>query len=172
MRKNRQATEKDDSKPDSDVKHHEMDNVKQTNNTRKSVPPAATIGHLPSFSSLFTNNPDIPSIQSFTQYIVSNLEGKMELTEMTSVQQKAIPVLLQGHDAMIKSQTGSGKTLSYAVPVVQNLQARSPCVSRYHGPYAIVIVPTRESDAAWYTLALVEPSTLSLTQMTATMQIG
>ena len=63
MRKNRQATEKDDSKSDSDVKHHETDNVKQTNNTRKSVPPAATIGHLPSFSSLFTNNPDIPSVQ-------------------------------------------------------------------------------------------------------------
>ena len=61
MRKNRQATEKDDSKPDNAVKHHEADNVKQTNNTRKSVPPAATIGHLPSFSSLFTNNPDIPS---------------------------------------------------------------------------------------------------------------
>ena len=40
---------------------------------------------------------------------VSNLEGKMELAEMTSVQQKAIPVLLQGCDAMVKSQTGSGE---------------------------------------------------------------
>ena len=33
----------------------------------------------------------------------------MELTEMTSVQQRAIPVLLQGRDAMVKSQTGSGE---------------------------------------------------------------
>ena len=33
----------------------------------------------------------------------------MEVTEMTSVQQKAIPVLLQGHDVMVKSETGSGE---------------------------------------------------------------
>ena len=33
----------------------------------------------------------------------------MELTEMTSIQQKAIPVLLQGHGVMVKSQTGSGE---------------------------------------------------------------
>ncbi len=38
----------------------------------------------------------------------------------------------------------AGKTLSYAVPVVQSLQAVQPKVSRSDGPLAVVIVPTRE----------------------------
>ncbi|KAK2190355.1 hypothetical protein NP493_83g04057 [Ridgeia piscesae] len=163
MRKNRQPTE-NDTKQQRDIKDDERSDSKQTNKTRKITSQPATTGHLPSFSSLFTNNPDIPSVQNIPvqqvkeamfsgnrfadlklhPYMVSNLEGKMELAEMTSVQQKAIPVLLQGCDAMVKSQTGSGKTLSYAVPLVQDLQARTPRVCRDHGPYAIVIVPTRE----------------------------
>lgn len=164
MRKNRQATEEDDTKLQYDIKDYETSDSKKTHKTRKSTPLSPPTGHLPSFSSLFTNNPDIPSVQNIPvqqvkeamfsgnrfadvklhPYMVSNLEGKMELAEMTSVQQRAIPVLLQGCDAMVKSQTGSGKTLSYAVPLVQDLQARSPRISRDHGPYAIVIVPTRE----------------------------
>ncbi len=38
----------------------------------------------------------------------------------------------------------TGKTLSYAVPVVQSLQAYQPRVSRCDGPLAVVIIPTRE----------------------------
>ena len=37
----------------------------------------------------------------------------MGFKEMTSVQQAVIPALLRGHDALVKSQTGSG-TLSVA----------------------------------------------------------
>jgi len=39
---------------------------------------------------------------------VSNLE-KMGFTVMTSVQRLSIPVLLEGRDVLIQSQTGSGK---------------------------------------------------------------
>uniref|UniRef100_A0A669D8D2 ATP-dependent RNA helicase n=1 Tax=Oreochromis niloticus TaxID=8128 RepID=A0A669D8D2_ORENI len=38
----------------------------------------------------------------------------------------------------------AGKTLSYAVPLVQSLQSIQPKVSRSDGPLALVIVPTRE----------------------------
>lgn len=38
----------------------------------------------------------------------------------------------------------TGKTLSYALPVVQSLQAIQPKISRSCGPLALVIVPTRE----------------------------
>uniref|UniRef100_A0A8C9XQZ6 ATP-dependent RNA helicase n=2 Tax=Sander lucioperca TaxID=283035 RepID=A0A8C9XQZ6_SANLU len=61
-----------------------------------------------------------------------------------SVQKRTIPVLLSGRDAVVQSQTGSGKTLSYAVPVVQSLQGLQQKVSRSDGPLAVVIVPTRE----------------------------
>lgn len=38
----------------------------------------------------------------------------------------------------------TGKTLSYAVPIVQSLQSRKLKIQRDDGPYALVIVPTRE----------------------------
>lgn len=43
----------------------------------------------------------------------------------------------------------SGKTLSYAVPLVQRLQASEPKVSRSDGPLALVVVPTREVGSAF-----------------------
>lgn len=68
----------------------------------------------------------------------------MNISTLTSVQKQTIPALLSGRDAMVRSQTGSGKTLSYAVPLVQSLQSVQPKVSRSDGPLALVIVPTRE----------------------------
>ncbi|XP_078737406.1 ATP-dependent DNA helicase DDX31 isoform X1 [Lampetra fluviatilis] len=118
----------------------------------------------PKTSSLFKNNPSIPSVErpvvsqrkeavfagnafstlDLHPYLVSTLDKQMKLTQMTMVQTKAIPVLLQGRDALVKSQTGSGKTLAYAVPLVQALQAAQPKITRADGPYALIIVPTRE----------------------------
>ena len=34
--------------------------------------------------------------------------------------------------------------MAFAVPIVQALQGISPKIQRIHGPYAIVVVPTRE----------------------------
>ncbi|KAI8778767.1 ATP-dependent RNA helicase DDX31 [Biomphalaria glabrata] len=115
-------------------------------------------------SSLFRKNPDIPEVLSskvetvsenvFTgetfkelplhPFLISNLEEKQGFKQMTEVQKKAIPVLLKKKDALIKSQTGSGKTLAYAVPIVQMLQSRKLKIKRDDGPYALIIVPTRE----------------------------
>uniref|UniRef100_A0AAQ5XMH6 ATP-dependent RNA helicase n=1 Tax=Amphiprion ocellaris TaxID=80972 RepID=A0AAQ5XMH6_AMPOC len=61
-----------------------------------------------------------------------------------SVQKQSIPALLSGRDAVIRSQTGSGKTLSFAVPLVQSLQELQPKIQRSDGPLAVIIVPTRE----------------------------
>jgi len=41
----------------------------------------------------------------------------------------------------------TGKTLSYAIPVVERLHSLKPKVQRTDGPYCIVVVPTREVDA-------------------------
>ncbi|XP_012942471.1 probable ATP-dependent RNA helicase DDX31 [Aplysia californica] len=125
-------------------------------------------------SSLFRKNPEIPNITGsevdglsekvFTgktfkdlpihPYLVSNLEEKHGFHEMTEIQRRAIPVLLRRKDALIKSQTGSGKTLSYAVPIIQSLQSRKIRVQRNDGPYAVVIVPTRELALQSYDIFL------------------
>lgn len=51
---------------------------------------------------------------------------------------------MESKDALIKSQTGSGKTLSYAVPLIQNLRSKPQKIRRSDGIYAIILVPTRE----------------------------
>jgi ATP-dependent RNA helicase DDX31/DBP7 len=75
---------------------------------------------------------------------VSNLDQSLGLHKLTTVQQKALPVILSGKDALIRSQTGSGKTLAYALPIVEALQAVRPKIARADGVQAIVVVPTRE----------------------------
>ncbi|KAK6195489.1 hypothetical protein SNE40_000909 [Patella caerulea] len=127
-------------------------------------PPSKVPRTGPFISSLFKSNPEIPkmdcsSVETIKEEIftskkfsdlplnpnmITNLEGKMNMNNMTTVQQLAIPQILQGKDALVKSQTGSGKTLAYAVPIVQKLSGITPKIDRSHGPYAIVVVPTRE----------------------------
>ena len=38
----------------------------------------------------------------------------------------------------------TGKTIAYAIPVIQDLQSQQPKIQRHDGPVALVIVPTRE----------------------------
>ncbi|XP_078366831.1 ATP-dependent DNA helicase DDX31-like isoform X2 [Oculina patagonica] len=121
-------------------------------------------------SSLFKYNPTIPKLSTsngssvresnkqsdkvfsgdkfsdldLSAFMVSNLENNLKLTSMTSVQKAAIPSLLEGRDVFVKSNTGTGKTLTYAVPVVHSLQKIEPKITRSDGPYAVILVPTRE----------------------------
>ena len=57
------------------------------------------------------------------------------ITAPTSVQQQAIPLLLEGRDALIQSETGTGKTLAYLLPFL----AREEADGRL-----LVLTPTRE----------------------------
>ncbi|XP_061134315.1 probable ATP-dependent RNA helicase DDX31 isoform X1 [Syngnathus typhle] len=115
-------------------------------------------------SSLFRHNPEIPQVrradvcpltekiftsQSFSDldlhpHLVATLNKVLNVSTLTSVQKQSIPALLSGRDAVVRSQTGSGKTLSFAVPLVQSLQGLPTKVRRSDGPLALVVVPTRE----------------------------
>lgn len=68
----------------------------------------------------------------------------MQITNMTTVQQKAIPQIFLARDVLIRSQTGSGKTLAYALPIVELLHKITPKLTRNSGLSALVVVPTRE----------------------------
>ncbi|XP_077163150.1 ATP-dependent DNA helicase DDX31 isoform X2 [Paroedura picta] len=115
-------------------------------------------------SSLFRNNPEIPDLQrtsveqvqervftsdSFDQiglhpHLASTITSVLGMSSMTSVQRQTIPILMQGKDALVRSQTGSGKTLAYGIPLIQSLQGVQPKIKRSDGPYAVILVPTRE----------------------------
>ena len=114
-------------------------------------------------SSLFNHNPEIPTIEqtefepvkenifsakTFDQlnldpHLVKNL-SELGLNSLTTIQSKALPVIMGGKDALIKSQTGSGKTMTYAIPILQKLGTYNPKIDRKSGCFALVIVPTRE----------------------------
>jgi ATP-dependent RNA helicase DDX31/DBP7 len=76
--------------------------------------------------------------------IKSNLENTFGITTMTESQRLAIPHLLARRDVLLRSPTGTGKTLAYAVPIVEYLSSLEPKVQRSTGPLALIIVPTRE----------------------------
>lgn len=39
----------------------------------------------------------------------------------TLIQEKAIPLALQGKDLLARARTGSGKTAAYAIPLIQRI---------------------------------------------------
>lgn len=63
----------------------------------------------------------------------------MGYTEMTEIQQKAIPLMLAGHDMIAKAPTGTGKTVAFGIPILQKA-AGFPVGA----PKAVVLSPTRE----------------------------
>ncbi|TRZ37560.1 DEAD/DEAH box helicase [Niallia circulans] len=58
--------------------------------------------------------------------------------EPTEIQQKVIPLILKGESAIGQSQTGTGKTHSYVLPIVQKIVAQESTVQ------AVITAPTRE----------------------------
>ncbi|KCV73301.1 hypothetical protein H696_00842 [Fonticula alba] len=67
---------------------------------------------------------------------------KSKYTKMTEIQKRAIPLALTGKDILGAAKTGSGKTLSYLIPMLERLHKQS--WSRVDGIGAIVLSPTRE----------------------------
>jgi superfamily II DNA/RNA helicase len=69
------------------------------------------------------------------------------LVTPTEIQSRTIPALVSGRSVVGVAETGSGKTLSYALPVLQltkSLEDEGTPVTVAGQPRALVIVPTRE----------------------------
>jgi ATP-dependent RNA helicase DeaD len=62
----------------------------------------------------------------------------LDYQEPTRVQQEVIPLILEKKDVVVKSQTGSGKTASFAIPICELVDWEE------NKPQALVLVPTRE----------------------------
>lgn len=60
----------------------------------------------------------------------------------TPIQEKAIPAILNGEDVLGIAKTGSGKTASYVLPILQNIQRIVDFKNRHIT--GLIVVPTRE----------------------------
>jgi len=69
-------------------------------------------------------------------------------TEPSPIQQKAIPVILEGKDVLASAQTGTGKTAGFTLPLLQILSQREK--SKYRPIRALILTPTRELAAQVY----------------------
>lgn len=90
--------------------------------------------------------------------LANHLTTKLALKAPTAIQKSAIPELITtDSDAFIQAETGSGKTLTYLLPIVNRIMSLSKmrpstdtesgkkeAMTRNSGLYAIIIAPTRE----------------------------
>lgn len=72
-----------------------------------------------------------------SQHLVLALE-KAGIRKATTIQQLAIPALLEGKNVIAQSQTGTGKTLAYVLPILTKIKTDTSDLQ------AIVIAPTHE----------------------------
>lgn len=70
------------------------------------------------------------------EQLLQSLE-KLRFETPTSVQEKAIPAIMDGKDVLVSSQTGTGKTGAFAIPIISNIVDDPDHI-------ALIITPTRE----------------------------
>ena len=68
-----------------------------------------------------------------------NAISETGLTDTTPIQEEVYPVAMSGRDIVGIAQTGTGKTISYILPILRNLK-----FSKQRHPRILVLVPTRE----------------------------
>lgn len=70
---------------------------------------------------------------------------KLGFQRMTPVQQRVLHYTLAGHDAIGLAQTGTGKTATFLISIINDLLNHSSQAPRYRGePRALILAPTRE----------------------------
>ena len=74
---------------------------------------------------------------AISEEIVTALKA-LRYFKPTQVQQEVIPLTLKGKDIIVESQTGSGKTVSFGVPLCESVNWEE------NRPQALILVPTRE----------------------------
>ncbi|CAL1701049.1 unnamed protein product [Somion occarium] len=67
-----------------------------------------------------------------------NALSKMSIKTPTEIQSVCIPPILQGEDCIGNAKTGSGKTIAFALPILQKLSVDP------YGIFALILTPTRE----------------------------
>jgi ATP-dependent RNA helicase RhlE len=96
--------------------------------------PAQAVDTVPTFDQ-FGLSPDILKAVVDSGYTIP-----------TPIQEQAIPVVLAGRDMMGAAQTGTGKTASFSLPIIQRLlpMASTSASPARHPVRALILTPTRE----------------------------
>jgi len=81
----------------------------------------------------------MPSFQEFgLSPLINRAISEMGFEETTPIQEKTIPLALQGRDVIGQAQTGTGKTAAFGIPMMERMQSERDPVK------GLVVTPTRE----------------------------
>ena len=69
--------------------------------------------------------------------------SKLGFSAPSSIQSQAWPIALSGRDLVAIAETGSGKTIGFALPAMVHISAQ-PRIQYGDGPIALILAPTRE----------------------------
>ncbi|XP_039984629.1 nucleolar RNA helicase 2 [Xiphias gladius] len=149
-------------------KNTEGDNEKKKKKQKKEITEAATNGHST------PNNPVQTPIQTpsqsseesasdseketeetpeqregaFSNFRISQVTiGKLKargVSYLFDIQVKTFNPVYDGEDVIAQARTGTGKTFSFAIPLVEKLQKDSVELTRGRAPKVLVLAPTRE----------------------------
>lgn len=124
------------------IKNVEADEVETSSSEIAVLEISSALLPVPSSSSVST----IFSDNLFSELPISEITKSalraMGFKKMTLIQAKSIPECLKGNDLVGAAKTGSGKTLSFLIPIIELLNKVQ--FTRKQGTGAIVISPTRE----------------------------
>jgi ATP-dependent RNA helicase CshB len=74
--------------------------------------------------------------------------AKLNLVELTPIQEEALPTVLNNKSAIITSQTGTGKTLCYLLPILNDINFETRKIQ------TIIVLPTKELARQVYSKVL------------------
>ena len=87
-----------------------------------------------------------------------------EFTQMTPVQAAVIPLFLRNKDVCVQAETGSGKTLTFLIPMIEMiLRKETPLKSNEVG--GLVISPTRELAIQTHSIATILCEAVGMTKV-------
>ncbi|KEF58676.1 uncharacterized protein A1O9_06602 [Exophiala aquamarina CBS 119918] len=134
-----QPSEDQDEDEDENDAHQPPTPINPTTSLSRVKP---TVHHLPASTAAPNVPPTATNASSFgslnvSPWLVHSLAA-MAIQNPTEIQRTCIPQILAGRDCIGGSRTGTGKTVAFAVPILQKW-AEDP-----FGIYAVVLTPTRE----------------------------
>jgi ATP-dependent RNA helicase DDX56/DBP9 len=68
--------------------------------------------------------------------------AKLGWSSPTLIQEQAIPIILEGKDVLIKARTGSGKSASFAVPIIQKILSSKASITEQK-IFAMILAPSK-----------------------------
>jgi ATP-dependent RNA helicase CshB len=82
------------------------------------------------------------------KYFIKKTLEELKIKQLTKIQEESLPYTLKGKSAIITSQTGSGKTYCYLLPILDTIDLQ------LNNTQAIIVLPTKELSRQIYSKLL------------------